>query len=370
VSTRPHVVMLGGHLTFVQDWAAAAAGPADVTLLHSQKASLEDMRSIGAAGGYATAGLRHVGLRPGRSLRPVNDVLNARALRQVISSIAKRNRAVSHLHTHFYAGSHVATRVARALGIKLVHTEHSSAILTGRISAPGRAILHEVCDEASTVFAVSPQLADAMRELGIDREIVVVPNPVDTAVFSEQPVRAHYPPAEGRWEFSTIGWLVPRKNHATVIRAFALVRGRLPGSGLTIIGEGALQQDLVRLAGSLGVEPHVRFLGRCSRPQIADVLAGSHVYVHASEAETFGVALVEAWASGLPVVTVDCGGVSPLADTIGGEAVPGLDPERLATAMLAAVDGASLEERARIRIRSLRHFDRRSVVEQLRAAYT
>jgi glycosyltransferase involved in cell wall biosynthesis len=362
--------MLGKQLTFVQDWAhAAAASGADVTLLRQGPARNGFSYHPAGSGGIATAVYPSLALRPNRVFLPLNGQALAVSLRRAIRAIEAGSRPVTHLHTHFYPGSDVAGRVADELGLELVHTEHSSAIVDGRVSARGKRVLLETCERASTVFAVGEELAQAMRGLGVTRPIRVVPNPVELDVFAAAPVDAAYPPHGGRWHFVTIGWLIPRKNHTCVLEAFARVQSRFPNSRLTVIGSGDLLEALEAQSRRLGIQKQVAFPGRLERRAIAEVLASGHCYVHASRTETFGVALVEAWAAGLPVVTFDCGGVAAHASEIGGRTVPRSDADDLAEAMLSEMELASLERREHIRAIAKERFDRGPVSRELRDAY-
>jgi glycosyltransferase involved in cell wall biosynthesis len=207
-----------------------------------------------------------------------------------------------------------------------------------------------------------------MYELGVQREISVAPNPVDVDYFCGSVV-ASFPPEDDAWNLVTVGWLIPRKDHVTLLRAFAQVVSRWPSSSLAIAGDGPLRGELESLAGSLGLSRQVRFLGRVDRSEVATLLAASHLYVHASRAETYGVSLVEAWASGLPVVTFDCGGVSASADEIGGRSVSERSASSLSEAICAELGHLSLARRLEIQRTARVRFDRSSVSAQLGRAY-
>jgi L-malate glycosyltransferase len=368
--TRPHVVMLAGHLTFVQDWAAAAAmSGADVTLLRQGRHRDRFQYYPAVNVGVATATFPGFRIRPSRLFRRVNAFLAGIALRRALAAVEAESSPITHIHTHFYAGSAAAGRVAASLHIPVIHTEHSSAIVARSVSPQGRRELQEICELAATVFAVSQELARAMHELGVRQPVEVLSNPVDTNLFSGTPVTAAYPPDDSGWRFVTVGWLVSGKNHVAIVDAFARIAQRETNSRLTIIGAGDCLGDLQQQARGLGISEQVYFLGRLSRREVAEVLAASHCYVHASKVETFGVALVEAWGSGLPVVTFECGGVAPLADEIGGRTVAGWDPADLADAMLLETQHVSKQQRRSIRALALRRFDRQVVAQRLGETY-
>jgi L-malate glycosyltransferase len=362
--------MLAGHLTFVQDWAGAAAmSGAHVTLLRQGRHRDRFQYHPAVNGGVATATFPGFRIRPSRYFRRVNALVAGIALRRALAAVEAESSPITHMHTHFYAGSAAAGRVAASLRIPVIHTEHSSAIVARSVSPQGRRELQEICERAATVFAVSEELAGAMHELGVRQSVEVLSNPVDTDLFSGTPVTAAYPPDGSGWRFVTVGWLVPKKNQAAIVDAFARVLQQETNSRLTIVGAGDCLGDLKQQARALGISDQVYFSGGLSRREVAEVMAASHCYVHASKVETFGVALVEAWSSGLPVVTFECDGVAPLADEIGGRTVAGWDPADLADAMLLQTQHVSKQQRQSIRALALRRFDRQVLARRLGETY-
>jgi glycosyltransferase involved in cell wall biosynthesis len=98
----------------------------------------------------------------------------------------------------------------------------------------------------------------------------------------------------------------PVKDHPMFLRAAARVRAAIPDVGFAIAGEGELMEGLRELAGQLGIEEDVFFLGRCDN--VADLLFASDIGVLSSKAEGFANAILEYMAAGLPVVATDVGG--------------------------------------------------------------
>jgi glycosyltransferase involved in cell wall biosynthesis len=108
----------------------------------------------------------------------------------------------------------------------------------------------------------------------------------------------------------TAGRLVGVKDHATLLEAFAeLARRRLPFVGL-ITGDGPLRANLEARAASLGILDHVRFLGH--RPDIERIFAALDIFVLSSISEGLSNTVLEAMASGLPVVATRVGGADEL----------------------------------------------------------
>jgi N-acetylgalactosamine-N,N'-diacetylbacillosaminyl-diphospho-undecaprenol 4-alpha-N-acetylgalactosaminyltransferase len=117
------------------------------------------------------------------------------------------------------------------------------------------------------------------------------------------------------------GRLVSLKRFSDLIAAFGRVAPDFPGLHLRIIGDGPERARLECRAAESGVTEKITFLGWAEDPYCA--MAGCTVFVSASETEGFGMAIVEALALGIPVISSDCafGPREILA--------PGTDPTRL-----------------------------------------
>jgi len=115
------------------------------------------------------------------------------------------------------------------------------------------------------------------------------------------------PGKEGEFWFGTAGRLSPVKNHEILIKAFADVSAEYPQSRLLIAGAGELQADLMRMTSALCLDNKVSFLGY--RDDLPIFYKALDVFLLPSLREGFGLALVEAMASGLPVIASRVGGI-------------------------------------------------------------
>ena len=113
------------------------------------------------------------------------------------------------------------------------------------------------------------------------------------------------------------------KNHALLLRAFKRVVEEEPNVILQLAGSGPLRGRVEELARSLGVAKQVRFLGEVPYEQLPAIYAAADLKVISSEYESFCFAAIEAMASGLPVVTTDCGWVPKLI----GDALPPIEKQ-------------------------------------------
>jgi glycosyltransferase involved in cell wall biosynthesis len=150
----------------------------------------------------------------------------------------------------------------------------------------------------------------------------------------------------------------PVKDQPTLLRGFALAARDLPDVDLLLVGDGPLRGELEALATVLGIADRVTFLG--IRPDIPDVLAAADVFALTSVSEAASLTLLEAMATGLPVVVSDVGGNPDLVRAgIDGLLFPRGDAAGLAAAFrrlltkpgLAAKLGANGRQRTREKYR-------------------
>ena len=143
----------------------------------------------------------------------------------------------------------------------------------------------------------------------------------------------------------SVGRLAPEKGHASLVRAWRLVIDARPGAKLAIAGQGSQHPALLKLIADLQLQSHVRILG--FRDDIPALYAEADLALLAPVAgESFGIALLEAYAAGRCCVATDVGGVKDLV--VNGETgflVPPRDERALAAAALAALGDAALRER-------------------------
>lgn len=194
---------------------------------------------------------------------------------------------------------------------------------------------------ADNVIVTSRGVAEDMAAYtGLDRNLIeVVSCPVVAAeVFAgDFPVPDHpWCQEDGPALIMGLGELSGRKDFATLIRAFALLRREVPAR-LMILGRGKDRDRLLALAGELGVADHLALPGFVPNP--LDYLARASLFAFTSTLEGLGFALIEALAVGVPAVSTDCpsGPREILQDGKYGPLVPVGDHQALAAAMLATL---------------------------------
>ncbi len=190
----------------------------------------------------------------------------------------------------------------------------------------GRAVSRAVI-EASAVICVSEAMARAVGAV-VEIDPVVIPNGYDDGLFKLS--------ARARdLGLLFVGNLVPTKNVALLLRAYARVRSTI-AMPLTIVGDGPLRTSLAQLAVTLGISGGVCFLGVQSRLEVAELMGRAAALVLPSLSEGWGVVVAESLACGTPVVASRVGGVPEIVGSEdGGILVPPGDEDALAAALTA-----------------------------------
>jgi glycosyltransferase involved in cell wall biosynthesis len=228
-------------------------------------------------------------------------------------------------------------------GLPVVATEHNIAAFNGapmqRLWALLRRLLYR---RMAQVVVVSKGLAQQYAWLGADKLSVIynflpANRGLEREAFNFLSGDARYIVGMGRLE--------PEKGFDRLIKAFHLVEKDCPGWKLLIVGEGSLRAELTRLVASLGLADRIELPGRVSNPRT--LFGHCDLFVLSSESEGFGLALVEAMSSGLPVISFDCdfGPREIIIPHVSGILVPAGDVPALSTAIRSLVNDGALRHR-------------------------
>lgn len=169
-------------------------------------------------------------------------------------------------------------------------------------------------------------------------KVRVIPNGVDVQRFRPQPAQRAALRRELGIPADTplcgiVAALRPEKNHLLFLRAAALVRHEMPSAQFVIVGDGPQREQLVRAARSATLGASVHFLG--TRDDIPQILAGLDLFALTSHNEANPVSILEAMASGLPVVSTRVGSVwESVEECVTGFLVPPGDADELAARWL------------------------------------
>jgi sugar transferase (PEP-CTERM/EpsH1 system associated) len=285
-----------------------------------------------------------------------------------------RRRRIDILHTHSWGTLVEGVLAAKMAGTPLVvHGEHG--ILEER--SRNVPVQRWLWSRADRVTAVAAPLADRMANLiGFPRDrIRVIANGVDTERFHSQKESC----SENRRRFGlpltgllvgVVARLEPVKNHLGILHALARLRRGGAEAALVLAGDGPMRDQLQKAARDLEIQEHVYFLGNVV--EVERLLGAIDVFVLNSQSEGMSNTILEAMASGVPVIATAVGSNPALvADGETGYLVPADDPAMLSRAMerLAGDQPLRREMGSRGRLRVERDFSIARMVDEYADLY-
>jgi glycosyltransferase involved in cell wall biosynthesis len=237
------------------------------------------------------------------------------------------------VHTHLYVLRYVLPALLRHRVPLVVHTVHNQA--EHEADFLGRMVQRFAFRRGVVPVAISDRIARSLeRVYGVQCKIVI-PNGISVERFGgELADRLLWREEHGFGKddvlLTSAGRLEAQKDPFMLVQAFAALAD--PHVHLLVLGDGTLYRGVMELVRSLRLEPRVHLLG--NRDDMARCLAASDIFVMASRWEGNPLAVMEAMASGLPVVGTAVGGVPDLVESgQHGILVPPGEPAALARAM-------------------------------------
>jgi glycosyltransferase involved in cell wall biosynthesis len=268
-------------------------------------------------------------LAPGRLVRVV------RGLVRVI-----RERGVQIVHTHLYHGNYYGRLAAFTAGVPV--TVASIHNVYDRVKPHRRWTNRVLGRRTDAILAGSETVRqDILRWDGVRADTVrVLPYGIDLdpylAPVDRESARRALDVPPGSAVIGTVSRLEAQKAHDVLLRAFAALRAAGTDAVLMLVGDGRERARLQEMAGALGLQDRVRFLG--TRRDLPLLFAAMDVFALPSRWEGTPLALIGAMAASVPVVATPVGGVTTVvADGKTGRLVPVEDVEALAAALAGAL---------------------------------
>jgi N-acetyl-alpha-D-glucosaminyl L-malate synthase BshA len=222
------------------------------------------------------------------------------------------------LHVH-YAIPHaisafLAAQLAKPAQLPIVTTLHGTDITLVGQERSFYDITRFGIEESTVVTAVSDYLKrETERVFAPNRPVRRVHNFVDLSLFRHHAFGCHRSnfAAPSQSVFIHVSNFRPVKRIPDVIRIFAKAREQIDAV-LVLVGEGPMLREAKELAAQLGVQKHVRYLGK--QLDIVAILGCADALLFPSETESFGLAPLEAMACEVPVVATRTGGIPEVVD--------------------------------------------------------
>lgn len=313
----------------------------------------------------------------GRAIHPMRDLV---ALGKLVRVFRRSQPDIVHTHT---AKAGTLGRLAARLAAvpATVHTFHGHVLegyFSPAVSQVFLRIERMLARRTDRIIALSPRLRQDILAMGIGwpEQVEVIPLGLDLDRL------VHAPPGQEDFRaalrippdaplLGIVGRLVPIKDHPTLFQALTVLAAGPRAPHLVVVGDGEQREELRRLARHLGLASSIHFLGW--RNDLEAILGELDMVISSSRNEGTPVALIEAMAAGVPVLSTDVGGVGDLI--VHGETgwlVPPGDPPALARAIQALLVDPALAGRlaAAARPMALGRHDVKGLIHRMEALYT
>lgn len=273
------------------------------------------------------------------------------------------------LITFNYHGDIMGRVCGRLAGIKAI----VASLRTAYVKTPFREMVYRKTEWLIHLTASNSHAAITYmlrRRILATAKTMVIPNGIVASSFphpiSREEARAEFPFSPGAFIWLAVGNLRPAKDYPTLLAAAEICAAVTPGFHLLIAGAGEEEEALLADADRRGLTGRVHFLG--SRSDVPRLLRACDAFVLSSAWEGMPNTVMEAMASGVPVVSTDAGGVRELLrQGVCGYIVPIENPEALSERMIQMMT-MDTHERLRMgtsgRERIVRSFDNERVVDR------
>lgn len=301
---------------------------------------------------------------------------NLTAYRRVKRIIRKGGYDIIHCHTPVGAAvARLAARKARRNGSKVIYTAHGFHFYKGApwlnwlVYFPVEWLLSPLTD---VLITINREDYDRAKRLLRAKKVVYIPGVgIDVSRFrgnGEQGValRRELGIPEDAAVLLSVGDLNKNKNHRAVLEALARMENR--NLHYVVCGRGPLKEELEAFAREKGLADRVRFMGY--RDDIPAFYAMADVFVFPSFREGLSVSVMEAMASGLPIVCSRIrGNTDMVEDGVNGYLMEPGDPDSIAGALRRLEDGEKREEISRNNLKKAEIYSLGVIAEQYRQLY-
>lgn len=221
--------------------------------------------------------------------------------------------------------------VGEKYNIPVVVTEHGGAL--GKFLNRSDRREYGIYVLKNAVYSVvSNYMIDFLKDYNVD--CYVLPNLVDTDIYNNNVKRE----INGTFKLVMLCAIRQAKRLDMAFKAVHILVDKGIDIHLDIIGDGFFENYYKQKCSEEGMDEYVTFLGRKNKDEIARIFEGEHALLISSELESFAIPGIEALASGLPIISTDCGGPRDYVNDKTGIIVNVNDSNSIANGILKVID--------------------------------
>lgn len=243
-----------------------------------------------------------------------------------------------HLNVVYPAGL-FALYLNKKYKLSFILTEHWTAFQKKSLNSLEKYFIKKIAKKASIICPVSENLKIAMEDFGIENIFKVVPNVVDTELFKFKIKEVQ----NTKTQILHISNLKDdHKNTSGILNVIKELSILRTDFCLTIAGDGDIEKYKGK-ATDLNIQDSlIKFEGEKTQKEVAELMNKSDFFLLFSNYETFSIVIAEAWASGLPVISSKCGGLTNEVNNKNGISVSPKNEKELLNAIIYMMDNLSI----------------------------
>jgi len=307
------------------------------------------------------------------------EIGNVSMMPTLFPQLLKGGFDIIHSHDFYTSFSFYGAMASQLKNVPLIITQHNDVLPQPAV----RRLLYRfngitfgnfVFNRAKKIIALTRDIKQHLLQMGAsEKKITIIPTAVDTERFS--PSNRNL--LEEIWGISPpvvlfVGRLVEEKGLEYLIRAFSGVVREVPETKLVIIGKGPKEAELRRLQEELKI-PNIFFLGMIENVIMPNIYVGASVIVLPSIIEPFGNVVLEAMASGKPVIGSYVGGLKDIiVHGVTGYHVQARNSKQIQRAILKVLCNKSLLEKLEYyaRRRAVNYYDSKLLIGKIEKLYS
>lgn len=275
------------------------------------------------------------------------------------------------IHAHsVFIGGWIARYISKKESIKYVFTEHTNSVLYSQWITTDKVtkdVVKKTFSDAKIVTLPSAFFKQALIDIhNISPDnVTVIPNLVNPIFFESFSIKKKSNP----FIISYIASLDHRKQQMLLIKALVLIIEKGYDVKLNLLGDGPDKSELMKYVIEKNIQHLVTFMGNQNRQIVKKEIDDAHLVVSASKQETFGLSIVEAFACGRPVVSIDSGGPRETVTKENGILIKENTIEKLAEAIISVINNYENYNQEEIKNNCFIKYSENAIWEMLEPIY-
>jgi glycosyltransferase involved in cell wall biosynthesis len=269
------------------------------------------------------------------------------------------------IHAHIYRTGIPALFLGKIYRKPVVLSEHFSSFPRGMIKGIEKLKARFALNRVNLITTVSCDLSNHIKNYGVSSTFKVVPNAVNTEIFHPNIDKK----LNDNKRLLLVALFNPIKGIPYLLKAISIVKKIRKDFTLDVVGDGPYRKRYEKYVSELGISDKVKFHGLKTKIEVAQFMRNADIFVLPSIWENLPCVLIEALASGLPIITTSVGGIPEIFNEDFGILIKPEDIEALVDAILYMIEHYKNYSKEKIHSYAKMHFSYESICKQFDEIY-